>query len=157
MRIAVYPSGKVVVTKPTKTPEATARDFVFRKSNWILQKLNYYKNRKIVSLDNPRVSKQEALEFVKSRLEFYNQHYKFTIGKVSIKNHKRLWGSCSSKKNLNFNHKITNLPQHQADYIIVHELCHLKEFNHFQKFWDLVAETLPNYSDIKLELRDNIF
>jgi predicted metal-dependent hydrolase len=154
MRIAVYPDGRVIVTKPIQTSEVKARDFVLRKSSWIRSKLDYWQNRKIVSLENPQISKDEALKFVKERLDFFNQHYEFQIGKVSIKNHKRLWGSCSSRTNLNFNHRIVLLPQHQADYIIVHELCHLKEFNHSPKFWNLIAQTIPNYHDIKQQLKD---
>ncbi|MBX4204788.1 MAG: M48 family metallopeptidase [Candidatus Doudnabacteria bacterium] len=158
IRITLYPDGRVVVTKPVRAPRSAAQDFVDRKSAWIQKKLEYYKNREVQPL-GPVRSKTlaEALAFVKSRIEYYNQHYGLTHGKVSIKNHKSLWGSCSARKNLNFNHKIVELPLVQADYIIVHELCHLKEFNHSKKFWALVAETIPNYREIKNELRNYSF
>lgn len=91
--------------------------------------------------------------FVKERLTHFNQIYNFTFGKVSIKNQKSRWGSCSSKGNLNFNYQIIKLPPECADYIIVHEICHLKEFNHSKKFWELVAKTIPNYKEIKNELK----
>ena len=157
LRIAVYPNGSVVVTKPARTPIISATDFVQRKSPWIRRKLDFYKDRKIISLAQPNQSLQEALEFVSSRIEIYNRHYKFEVNKIRVKNHKGLWGSCSSRKNLNFNYKIISLALHQADYIIVHELCHLKQFNHSRAFWDLVAETIPHYSLIKQELKNYSF
>ena len=72
---------------------------------------------------------------------------------MAIRNQRRCWGSCSSKKNLNFNYKIQFLPEHLADYIIVHEMCHLVELNHGQKFWDLVAAQIPEYERYVTELR----
>ncbi|NBS67881.1 M48 family peptidase [bacterium] len=63
------------------------------------------------------------------------------------------WGSCSKRGNLNFNYRILFLPPHLADYLIVHELCHLKEFNHSPRFWALVAQGCPNYHACKKELR----
>jgi predicted metal-dependent hydrolase len=158
MRIAVYPDCKVIVTKPRRIPNVLAEEFVNRKSTWILRKLNFYKNREIKKFAPTRSkNKPEAFEFVNSRLKIFNQHYRFVIGKVSIKDLRSLWGSCSSRKNLNFNHKIVDLPPEQADYIIVHELCHLREFNHSKKFWDLVAETIPNFRRIKNELKNYSF
>ncbi len=97
--------------------------------------------------------KESARELVKSRLEFFNQHYNLEYKRISIKNQKGRWGSCSSKGNLNFNYKIVLLPLHLADYIIVHELCHLKEFNHGEGFWKLVEEKIPNYNQLKEELK----
>ena len=97
--------------------------------------------------------KEKARELVLSRLEYFNQHYKLSFGKVAIRNQRGRWGSCSSKGNLNFNYKIVLLPPHLADYVVVHELCHRGQFNHSQKFWDLVGETIPNYRDLREELK----
>ncbi|MCU0660293.1 MAG: M48 family metallopeptidase [Candidatus Pacebacteria bacterium] len=83
----------------------------------------------------------------------FNKVYKFKFNKVSIKNQKTRWGSCSKRGNLNFNYKIALLPEKLAEYVVVHELCHLGQFNHSQKFWNLVAKTMPDYLDIKEELK----
>ena len=80
-------------------------------------------------------------------------HIQIRFNKINIKNQKTRWGSCSKKGNLNFNYKIALLPQHLADYIIVHELCHLGEFNHSRSFWNLVAKVFPEYLGIRNELR----
>ena len=98
--------------------------------------------------------KEEARRLVHERLAYYNSaFYQYPYGRVSIKNHKTRWGSCSSKGNLNFNYKIVFLPQHLADYIIVHELCHLGEFNHSAAFWKLVERADPEYRKHRIELR----
>lgn len=97
--------------------------------------------------------KEMARVFVLSRLSHFNQFYNLEWNRVAIRNQRRCWGSCSAKKNLNFNYKILFLPPHLADYIIVHELCHLKELNHAKPFWDLVGEQLPHYEALLQELR----
>ena len=89
------------------------------------------------------------------RVEYFNKIYNFSFNKILIKNQKTRWGSCSNKGNLNFNYKILFLPEALRDYIIVHELCHLKEFNHSKNFWKLISRAIPDYSEIKNELRKN--
>lgn len=96
---------------------------------------------------------EEARMLVHSRLEYFNQFYNFKYGTVRIKAQTTRWGSCSSKGNLNFNYKIALLPPHLSDYVVVHELCHLGEFNHSQDFWDLVGKTFPNYWELRAELK----
>ncbi|HEX4799404.1 MAG TPA: M48 family metallopeptidase, partial [Candidatus Paceibacterota bacterium] len=96
--------------------------------------------------------KERAREFVHERLVFWNTHYGFSYGKVAIRNQSSRWGSCSSKHNLNFNYRIIFLSPELADYIIVHELCHLEVFSHAPHFWDLVARTIPEYLYLKKQL-----
>lgn len=97
--------------------------------------------------------REDARTLVKARIAYYNQHYQVPIKKIFIKNHKSRWGSCSEKGNLNFNYKLALLPPALADYIIVHELCHLCEFNHSSRFWAKVAEVLPNHKELRSQLR----
>ena len=99
--------------------------------------------------------KKDASILVKERLEYFNTFYNFKLGRVAIRNQKTRWGSCSKKGNLNFNYKIVLLTAKQADYIIVHELCHLKEFNHSGRFWNLVANAVPDYKVVRSSLRMN--
>lgn len=102
-------------------------------------------------------NKEKAREIVNDRLEYFNQFYGYQWNNIAIRNQKTRWGSCSKKGNLNFNYKIALLAPTTADYIIVHELCHLKEFNHSQNFWTLVAKTIPDYKIIRAELKNNPF
>lgn len=97
--------------------------------------------------------KEAARAVVHARLAFFNSFYKLPLKKVFIKNVKSRWGSCSSRGNLNFNYKIAFLPPALADYIIVHELCHLQHFNHSSDFWAHVAHTTPRYKELRRALR----
>ncbi|MBI2411220.1 MAG: M48 family metallopeptidase [Candidatus Kerfeldbacteria bacterium] len=90
--------------------------------------------------------KETARALVHERLQYFNSLYQFTFHRVSIRNQRSRWGSCSQAGNLNFNYRIIFLPGDLVDYIIVHELCHLKEMNHSARFWHLVAQTIPDYA-----------
>jgi predicted metal-dependent hydrolase len=98
-------------------------------------------------------NKERVRGLVGEKLKYYNKFYNLSWQKVSIRNQKKRWGSCSRKGNLNFNYKIIFLPPRFADYIIVHELCHLKEFNHSKNFWRLVSKIFPDYREIIRELK----
>lgn len=97
--------------------------------------------------------REHARAFVHDRIKVLNAPYGFQYNKIAIRNSSSRWGSCSTKKNLNFNYKIVLLPPELADYIIVHELCHLQELNHSPNFWALVAGSVPNYVTLRHALR----
>ncbi len=158
MRLAVYHGGNFVVTVPRPTDESFIEKVLLKKAEWIIKKIEYF--QKLVPLRSPAIARShykkhhdEALKFTKERVEYWNQFYGFDYQKISVKNQKTRWGSCSKKGNLSFNYKIALLPVAFADYIVVHELCHLKEFNHSQNFWNLVAQTAPQYNQIRKELK----
>jgi len=117
----------------------------------------YRKRRRRISLKGRRAeylgNRERARELVKERIEYFNRHYNFKVGRIAIRNQKTRWGSCSKRGNMNFNYKIALLPAPLADYIIVHELCHIGEFNHSHKFWALVVRTIPDYKKLRHELK----
>ncbi len=92
------------------------------------------------------LNKEAARTLIHARLEFFNQTGEFVYNKVAIRDQRRCWGSCSSKGNLNFSYKLLFLPSCLCDYIIVHELCHLKVLNHSSSFWTEVAARMPDYT-----------
>jgi len=98
--------------------------------------------------------KEAARNLADNRISYYNKLYGFAVNGVAIKNAKTRWGSCSKKGNLNFNYKIALLPEAMADYVIVHELCHLGEFNHSKKFWDLVGVAIPNHKLLRKKIQN---
>lgn len=100
-----------------------------------------------------QVHKETAREVIVARLEHFNQYYQLPYKRVAIRNQRRCWGSCSELGNLNFSYKLLFLPACLRDYIVVHELCHLKELNHGPQFWALVGEVLPEYKALRRELR----
>ncbi|MFC1613269.1 M48 family metallopeptidase [Patescibacteria group bacterium] len=159
MRLAIYCDGSFIVTKPNSLNENIVEKFIIQKSNWILSKLEYFKQFTITVFQNDTKKylkhKAVALDCIEKKIKHFNKTYNFKFNKIIIKNQKTRWGSCSKKGNLNFNYKILFLPKQISDYIIVHELCHLKEFNHSHKFWNLVAKTVPDYSIIQKNLKIN--
>lgn len=160
MRLAVYCDGSIVITSPFGIQQSLIEKFLTEKKQWIIDKLKIFKTNQnksipVFSQKNYLENKDKALVLIKEKLEKFNAVYGFTFNKIFIKNQKTKWGSCSSRKNLNFNYKILFLSQEQQDYIIVHELCHLKEMNHSKKFWALVEKAIPEYTKIKKSLRGN--
>ncbi len=97
--------------------------------------------------------KERARVLIHERLVHWNMFYNCVYNKVAIRNQSTRWGSCSQKKNLNFNYRIALLPQELMDYVIVHELCHLIEFNHSPAFWACMARALPDHEERKATLR----
>ena len=158
LRLSVYPDGRLVATVPYGTRDLFVREFVRDKFPWIVDTLRYYAKFRGNSLlrqdaETYQKYKEEARALIHSRLAFWNQHYGFDYCRVSIKNHRTQWGSCSEKRNLNFNYKIIFLPKRLADYVIVHELAHVREMNHSDRFWKVVAETLPDFDRRERDLR----
>lgn len=94
-----------------------------------------------------------ALERIRERLGVYAPNLGVSFGRVAIRDQKSRWGSCSSKHNLNFNWKLIMAPKQALDYVVIHELCHLIEFNHSQRFWKLVSSQMPEYEAWKKWLK----
>jgi predicted metal-dependent hydrolase len=99
-------------------------------------------------------NKEAARALVLDRVAHFSLHYQVQPRRIAIKNLKSRWGSCSRKGNLNFSYKLLFLTPELRDYVVVHELCHLKEFNHGPDFWKLVSEKVPNYKECAKRLRD---
>jgi len=131
---------------------------VQQKKDWILKKVHYFLNSplkyvKPSSKKDYKLYKDEVKAVVEERLSYFNQFYNFKYNKITIRNQKSRWGSCSQKGNLNFNYKLHFLPEELRDYVIVHELCHLGEFNHSKKFWNLIEKTTPQYMHLRKALK----
>lgn len=160
IKLHVYRDGRILVTVPKWSSYRAGERFVETKIDWIEQQLSHA--RKYERPDALQSSQSEfhrhkeaARRFVQQKVNEHNEFYRFPFNKIFIRNTRSRWGSCSSKKNLNFHYKILFLPEPLADYLIVHELCHLEEMNHSNKFWSLVAESIPDHRDRRRELRRN--
>ena len=90
---------------------------------------------------------EKALEYISKRVSYFAKQIGVTYGRITIRNQKTRWGSCSSKGNLNFNCLVMLTPLEVIDYVVVHELCHRKEMNHSKAFWAEVEKVLPNYKE----------
>ncbi|HOF42568.1 MAG TPA: M48 family metallopeptidase [Candidatus Moranbacteria bacterium] len=159
LKITISCDGNCMVTLPWRMSVWDAEKFIKENSKWVLDKIKAMKkigNRSIFSRhdrDEYLKLKDYAKDFVMKKLEKYFRFYGFEHKGVAIRNQRTRWGSCSSNGKLSFNYKVLFLPERHADYIIVHEICHLREFNHSKRFWNLVAKTIPEYEKIVEQLR----
>jgi len=159
VRLAIYQDGRFVVSAPKWYPIYAVNKFIEEKSDWIFERVknidfDFLKKKKEIDDENYKKHISLARVVIKDRLEFFNQYYNFQYKRISIKNQKTCWGSCSQKANLNFNYKIVLLTEDLRDYVIVHELCHLQELNHGPKFWQLVSIAMPNYQENRKKLKN---
>lgn len=99
------------------------------------------------------IHKETARKLILMRLEHFNTFYNSPYNRVAIRDQKRCWGSCSSKSNLNFSYKLLFLPPCLRDYVIVHELSHLRVLNHSASFWSVVSEIMPDCLERAVKLR----
>lgn len=97
---------------------------------------------------------KEVRKIIFNKLELYSQKINVTHGKIRIKYLKSAWGICYSNKNLSFNLLLCSLPENLIEYVIIHELCHLKHLNHSKEFWNLVEKYCPNYKSLRKDLKD---
>ncbi len=98
--------------------------------------------------------RQKAKEYIPKRLEQFAKQFGEEYKRVTITKARTRWGSCSSKRSLNFSYRVMMLPPRLIDYIIIHELCHLTHMNHSRDFWRLVERRCPDYKIREKELRE---
>ena len=160
LSISVRQTGEVALIVPVGSSIRTAEKFLKKKMKWVMKKLDFFKKMKVrhpelkvLKSQNKKAEVEAARVLVKNLIQKHNEQDRFRYNRISIKNHRSRWGSCSSKRNLNFNAKIALLPSHLAEYIVVHELCHLKEMNHSRRFWQRVEGKYPQYKNARKELK----
>jgi len=158
IRIIVRPFLGTTIVLPFFVSYVSGELFLRQKKEWIAKKLQDFASRPSGFLsrgskEEYNVCKEEAKKLIEDRLEEYQSIYQVSWNKVSIRNQKTRWGSCYRQKNLSFSYRLFLLPPRFCDYVIVHELCHLKEMNHSPKFWALVARTFPDYKKLRREMK----
>lgn len=159
LKIEISLNKGVVLVVPRFASLSLAYRFLLEKSSWVEAAL--MQQEKIpkspfpqLSLQEMRRTKKELRENLFSRLEHFAPLLKVGWKKVTIRNQRTRWGSCSRGGVLSFNYRLAFLPSELMDYIIVHELSHLKELNHSPRFWRLVETILPDYKVRKKKLRE---
>jgi len=98
--------------------------------------------------------KYKAKLYLPERVKELSERSGFSYKKITIRSQKTRWGSCSRKGRLSFNYRLLKYRKEVIDYVIIHELCHLKEMNHSKKFWDLVEGFCPDYKMFKKKLKE---
>lgn len=97
--------------------------------------------------------KHQAKLYIPNRVELLADKTGFYFNKITVRSQKTRWGSCTSAGSLSFNYRLMKFRKEVIDYVIIHELCHLKEMNHSKKFWKLVERFCPDYMGLRKELK----
>ena len=151
--ISVKAPAKVRVAVPRGISFKKAKHFTHSKIGWISKHLlKIQLSPKIHLFDKP-VDKQSAKEFLEGRIKELADKFGFPYNKITIRNQKTRWGSCSGKNNINLNMKLLNIPNHLIDYVILHELVHTKVKNHSPLFWGSLDRYVGNAKAIDKELK----
>jgi hypothetical protein len=153
-RIIIYvrKNNKIEVAVPLGVSLDKAKDFTLSKTNWVKKTQN--KLSKKIVLNHSNINKSLAKKILIKRLNKISIDTGLSYNKVSIRNQKTRWGSCSSLNNINLNINLINLPLRLIDYVIFHELAHTIEKNHSIKFWNLLNRYLPDSKNLNKELNN---
>ena len=155
-RIVIYirKNGNIEVAAPLNVSLDKVKKFVLSKTNWI--KKTQIKLSKKIILNHNNINKSLAKKILVERLDKISNDTDLSYNKVSIRNQKTRWGSCSSSNNISLNINLINLPIRLIDYVIFHELIHTIEKNHSIKFWKLLNTYLPDSNRLKRELKNYV-
>lgn len=143
--------GRVIVRAPFGMSNAAVGQFVASQAAWIEKHLAMAQRQR--EAQEPPFTAEEisrladaAMLDLPQRVRRYAPVIGVTVGRITIRNQKTRWGSCSAKGNLNFNCLLMLCPEEVRDYVVVHELCHRRELNHSPRFWAEVARIMPDYA-----------
>lgn len=158
LALEISRDGQLKVRAPYKVSREEIQNFVKSKESWIFKHLKRIEETKAEQpepLSSEEIEKlvQKALQVLLEKVEHYARIIGVTYGRITIRNQKTRWGSCSSKGNLNFNCQLMRLPEELQDYVVVHELCHRKEMNHSSDFWKEVEYIMPDYQERRARLK----
>ena len=159
--LEITDDAKLLVRAPMRVPKYEIERFIKEKEAWIVKHIAKVQARRDkVSAIEPISGEElkrladEALRVIPKKVAYYADIIGVTYGRITIRNQRTVWGSCSSKGNLNFNCLLMKAPEHVRDYVVVHELCHRKEMNHSKRFWELVEIVIPDHKVCRKWLKE---
>ena len=154
------PDG-LVVRAPQRMTQLQIDQFLNNHRNWIEKHRARWEEQAAaaaagrLSMDEIRVLAKKAMDVIPKRAAYYAPLIGVTYKKITIRNQRTRWGSCSLGGNLNFNCLLMLTPPEVVDSVVVHELCHLKEMNHSQRFYEQVLRVFPEYHRWNRWLKEN--
>ncbi len=163
MEIRVHEDLTVTVRAPLRMSEEKIREFLRKKEGWILRSFRKMEEARLrleeegscpPGPEEIRELKEQALRVIPEKVSYYAGILGVTYGRITLRAQKTRWGSCSAQGNLSFNCLLMLAPPEVLDYVVVHELCHRKEMNHSQRFWEEVEKVLPGYREPRKWLKE---
>ena len=158
--LQVKADGQVIVRAPKRAPVREIEQFVADHEEWVRKaqaKLAKDKeNRRIITEEERKAGIKEAMIRIPERTAYFAARMGVSYGRITIREQKTRWGSCSTRGNLNFNWKLVLMQPEVLDYVVVHELAHRKEMNHSAAFWAVVEKELPDYRERRKILKETV-
>ena len=155
LKLEVRAEG-VTVRAPWYAGDGEIERFVRKHQAWIEEKLEQMPPAAdILTAEEIRALADKALEIIPERVRYFAGQMGLTYGRITIRNQRTRWGSCSGKGNLNFNCLLMLTPPEVIDSVVVHELCHLKEMNQSDRFYAEVLKVFPEYRKWDAWLKKN--
>ncbi len=156
INITVKPFKMVRVAVPKGVSFKKALQVAESKSSWITKQINRTKkleadHKAFIGKSEP-IDKKDAKQKIIKRLNELSEKHDIPYNRVFIRNQKTRWGSCSSKKNISLNMKIVRLPKKLMDYVIIHELVHIRHGNHSKKYWEALNRLTGDARSLNKEL-----
>lgn len=142
--------GQLVIKAPNKISKKDIDEIVLKKAKWINDNL---KKVKLKEEKEDLYTKEEFVQIVQNTVRNMSNLTGLYPQKCTIKNIKYAWGSCSSKRNISLNSNLIKYSKQAIQYVVLHELCHIKYMNHSKDFWNLVEKYMPNYKEVKKEFK----
>ena len=157
--VSVRDDGGVRVTLPRWGSLREARAFAGEQQGWIDRQRKRLETARVTMPVVPESVKREAWARAKRELPLrlleLAAGLELAVSKVSVRNQRWRWGSCSRRGHICLNWRLVDTPAWVRDYVIIHELMHLRQMNHSRKFWKLVADACPTYESARRWLREN--
>ncbi|HWQ77625.1 MAG TPA: SprT family zinc-dependent metalloprotease [Anaerovoracaceae bacterium] len=160
LALYVRRDGRLEVRAPLRTSRAYIDEFVLKKRDWIENTRNRLAERqdarKTIRLtkEEEAVYKKQAKAYLQQKCRHFSGIMGLRPGEIKVNGAKSRWGSCNRKGSINFTYRLLLAPEELTDYVVVHELAHLKEMNHSAKFWSIVEQTMPDYRARRKKLRE---
>ena len=163
LAVQIRTDGTVIARAPLRMPKDRILCFLSEKASWIrmqqgkMQEREKMRQQARIHLDaaQEKELRERAKSVLAQRTAYFARQIGVTYGKITVRDQKTRWGSCSQTGNLNFNFRLILAPSEVLDYVVVHELCHRRQMNHSTQFWQEVAQVLPDYRKRKAWLTEN--
>lgn len=147
-------NSQLIVKAPFFVTKNYILAFIDKHKNWIDKKISQ-QWQSLIDINKIEKYKKQAREYIPNRVQEIAEKYGYEYNKIKINSARTRWWSCTSQKNLNFTFRLILTPPEIIDYVICHELSHLKHMNHSQKFWNEVYKMDSNYKKHDKWLKEN--
>lgn len=155
LSIEISREAKLIVRAPLRMPISQIEGFITSHIGWIEKKQGMATAKMRPESSDAEIAgfREKARTVLTEKAEYYASKMGVTYTHIGITGAKTRFGSCSKKGSINFSWRLMQYPEFTWDYVVVHELCHLKHFDHSKAFWQSVEKVLPDYKERKALLK----